>query len=40
MISDYEYNNIKLPSKTYQKIEEKVSMLYVEQCKGYNSGFK
>lgn len=30
MISDCEYNNIKLPSKIYQKIEEKVSMLYVE----------
>lgn len=30
MISDCEYNNIKLPSKIYQKIEEKVSILYVE----------
>lgn len=30
MICDCEYNNIKLPSKIYQKIEEKVSMLYVE----------
>lgn len=30
MISDCEYNNIKLPTKIYQKIEEKVSMLYVE----------
>lgn len=30
MICDCEYNNIKLPSKIYQKVEEKVSMLYVE----------
>lgn len=31
MISDCEYNDIKLPYKVYQRIEERVTALYIEQ---------
>jgi Zn-dependent peptidase ImmA (M78 family) len=31
MINDCEYNDVKLPSKVYQRIEERVASLYVEQ---------